>query len=157
MYRYNKYTKEILSKYREHVEFIDSLQTGFQGVASERPSPVFTNEVEFDALYYAAAVNFSNAAALVRITALSPQYQWMVNHDPAQQDTPINAVAGVSVAFIMLLPLMRPFFLKAQGRLAHQFTNSPANPTTGGLWTWRALRLIDPIDGGWDYPKGFTQ
>lgn len=157
MYKYNKYTKEILSKYREHLEFIDSLQTGFTGVASERPSPVFTNEVSVDALYYGAFVNFENAAALVRITALSPQYQWMTNHSPTPQDTPIHAVAGVPTQSAIILPLMTPFFVKAQGRLMHQFANSAAAPTTGGQWVWRALKLIDPIDGGWDYPKGFTR
>lgn len=155
MYWYNKYTKEILSRYREHLEFIDSLQTGFTGVASERPAPVSTNEVSVDALYYGAFVNFNNQAALVRITGISPHYQWMVNHDPVPQDTPIPAVAGIFTQIMPVLSLMRPFFVKAQGRLLHQFTNSAAAPTTGGTWVWRALKLIDPIDGGWDYPKGF--
>lgn len=157
MYRYSKYTKHILSFYREHLEFIDSLQTGFTGVANERPSPVFTNEVNVDTLYYGAFVNFENAAALVRITTLSPQYQWMTNHDPVPQDTPIHAVAGTFLQVAIVIPLMTPFFVKAQGRLAHQFTNSPAAPTSGGRWAWRALKLIDPIDGGWDYSKGFTR
>lgn len=156
MYRYSKYTRHILSFYREHLEFIDSLQTGFTGTASERPSPVLTNEVSVDTLYYGAFVNFSNAAALVRIIALSPQYQWMANHFPAPQDTPIHAVAGVFNQFAMIIPLMAPFFVKAQGRLAHQFTNSALEPTTGGIWVWRALKLIDPIDGGWGYDKGFS-
>lgn len=156
MYRYSKYTKEILSKYRQHLEFIDQLQTGFTGVAGERPAPVATNEVSVDTLYYAAYVNFSNAAALVRITTISPHYQWMVNHDPNPQDTPINAVAGLAAVATVNLPLMTPFFVKARGRLQHQFTNSAAAPTTGGIWVWRALKLIDPIDSGWDYPKGFT-
>lgn len=157
MYKYNKYTLEILSKYRKHLEFIDAIQTGFTGVASERPAPVLTNEVSVDALYYGAFVNFSNAAALVRITTLSPQYQWMVNHDPVPQDTPINAIAGAPGGFAIIVPLMTPFFVKAQGRLMHQFTNSAAAETTGGQFIWRALKLIDPIDGGWDYPKGFTR
>lgn len=157
MYRYNKYIKHILSFYREHLEFIDSLQTGFTATASERPSPVFTNEVSVDTLYFGAHVNFENAAALVRITVLSPQYQWMTNHMPAPQDTPIHALAATHLQAAMVIPLMAPFFVKAQGRLAHQFTNSAVDPTDGGRWVWRALKLIDPIDGGWDYPKGFTR
>jgi hypothetical protein len=100
-------------------------------------------------------VNFENAAALVRITALSPQYQWMSNHFPAPQDTPIHAVAGVIDRALPILPLMTPFFVKAQGRLMHQFTNSAAAETTGGQFIWRALKLIDPINGGWDYEKGW--
>jgi hypothetical protein len=155
MYRYSKYTKHILSFYREHLEFIDSLQTGFTGVASERPAPVFTNEVSVDTLYYGAFVNFSNLAALVRITALSPQYQWMANHDATPQDTPIHAIAATNAQFAIIQPLVTPFFVKAQGRLMHQFTNSAAAETTGGTWVWRALKLIDPIDGGWDYEKGW--
>jgi hypothetical protein len=156
MYRYNKYVKHILSKYREHLEFIDPLQTSFTGVASERPAPVLTNEVSVDTLYYGAFVNFTNLAALVRIASLSPQYQWMSNHDPVPQDTPIHHVAATSDQIAIIQPLMNPFFVKAQGRLLHQFTNSPADPTTGGIWVWRALKLIDPIDGGWDYEKGFA-
>jgi hypothetical protein len=80
----------------------------------------------------------------------------MTNHMPAPQDTPIHAIAGVFNQFAMIIPLMQPFFVKAQGRLAHQFTNSAADETTGGIWVWRALKLIDPIDGGWNYEKGFN-
>jgi hypothetical protein len=155
MYRFNKYTKHILSFYREHLEFIDQLQTGFTGVASERPAPVLTNEVSVDTLYFGAFVNFTNLAALVRISALSPQYQWMSNHDPVPQDTPIHAVAASGIQFAIIQPLMTAFFVKAQGRLLHQFTNSAADETTGGIWTWRALKLIDPINGGWNYDRGW--
>lgn len=156
MYRYDKYTKDILSRYREHLEFIDSLFIGFTGVANERPSPISNNEVSVDTLYYGAFVNFNNQAALVRITTISPHYQWMVNHNPIPQDTPIPAVAGITAQPMVIVPLMRPFFVKAQGRLLHQFTNSATSPTTGGTWVWRALKLIDPIDGGWNYSKGFS-
>jgi hypothetical protein len=37
-----------------------------------------------------------------------------------------------------------------------QFTNAAAAPATGGIITWRALRLREPINGGWDYSIGFT-
>lgn len=157
MWWISPYTKHILSQYREHLEFIDSLQIGFTGVASERPAPVLTNEVSVDTLYFAASVNFNNAAALVRITTISPQYQWMVNREATPQDTPIHAVAGVFSQVSPILPLIKPFFVKAQGRLLHQFTNSATTPTTGGTWVWRALKLIDPIDGGWDDLKGYAQ
>lgn len=157
MYFYNKFTKEILSCYREHLEYVDSFQTGFTGVASERPAPALTNEVSVDTLYYGAFTNFTNLAALVRIGVLSPQYQWMSNHDATPQDTPLHAIAATFVQPAIIQPLIRPFFVKAQGRLLHQFTNSAADPTTGGQWVWRALKLIDPIDGGWDYPRGYTR
>lgn len=150
-------TRHILSFYRKHLEWEDSMPTNFGGVASEQPPPVQTNESHTDMLYCAASVNFNNADALVQITAIGPQYQWMVNHDPVPQATPINAVAGVFSQIMPIVPLVSPFFVKAGGRLRMQFTNSAAAPTTGGFWTWRALKLIDPIDGGWDYLKGFTR
>lgn len=158
MWWISPYTKHILSFYREHLESIDTIPTNFTGVASERPSPSLTNEVDTDTLYFSAYVNFNNAAALVHIMALSPQYHMMVNHNPIPQDTPIHAVAGVFSQVTPILPLMAPFFLKKHGRLQHQFTNSAAAPTTGGLWTWRTLKLADPIDGkGWDYAMGFSR
>lgn len=155
MWWISPYTKHILSKYREHLEFIDSLQTGLTGVASERPAPVTTNEVNVDALYFAAFVNFNNAGVLVRITTISPQYQWMTNQAATPQDTPIHAIAGVFSQVTPILPLIKPFFVKAQGRLLHQFTNAAVSPAARGIWTWRALKLIDPIDGGWDDLKGY--
>ncbi len=157
MFFFTKYIYQILDLYRTHVELIDTVPIGFTGVASERPAPVFTNEVSEDTLYFAAAVSFSNAAALVRIKSISPQYEWMADDAATPQDTPINAIAGVFSQAMPILPLIQPFFLKAQGRLQMQFTNSPAAPTTGGLWTWRALRLTNPIRGtGWDYSVGFN-
>jgi hypothetical protein len=155
MYYFTKYIYHILDFYGTHLELIDTIPIGFTGVASERPAPVFTNEISEDALYFAATVNFSNAAALVRIRSISPQYEWMADDAATPQDTPINAIAGVFSQSLPVLPLIQPFFLKKQGHLQMQFTNSPAAPTTGGLWTWRALRLTNPRNGtGWDYSMG---
>ena len=78
----------------------------------------------------------------------------MSNFDPTPQDTPVNAIAGVFSQAMPILPLIRPFFVKRQGRLSMQFTNAAAAPVTGGLWTWRGLKLVNPIDGGWDYSLG---
>lgn len=149
-------TKHILSFYQEHLEWEDSLPTNFGGVASEMPPPVQTNESDTDILYFGASVNFSNSDALVQIATLGPQYQWMVNHDPNPQATPINAIAGVFSQARPVQHLINPFFIKAGGRLRMQFTNSAAAPTTGGYWTWTGLKLGKPIDGGWNYLKGFT-
>lgn len=160
MYYFTKYIYQILDRYQTHLELIDTIPIGFTGVASEKPAPVFTNEVSEDVLYFAAAVSFSNAAALVRIKSISPQYEWMADDASTPQDTPINAIAGIFSQALPVLPLIQPFFLKKQGRLQMNFTNSPTGPTTGGLWTWRALRLTNPIvdsrGSGWDYSLGFN-
>lgn len=156
MYFYNKYIYQILDRYRTHMELIDTVNIGFTGVASERPAPVNTNEIAEDSLYFAAAVNFSNAAVTVRIRSQSPQYEWMSDDSSTPVDTPVNAIAGVFSQSLPVLPLIQPYFIKKQGRLQMQFTNDSASPVTGGQWTWRALRLTNPIDGiGWDYPIGF--
>lgn len=113
---------------------------------------MFTNTVDSDTLFFAVNVNFTNANVLIRIQSISPQYQWMSNQQSTPQDTPIGAVAGLSSQVMPLLPLISPFFVKRQGRLQMQFTNSAAAATTGGVITWRMLKLVDPIDGvGWDY------
>lgn len=157
---FTKYVYQILDRYHTHLELIDTIPIGFTGVASERPASVFTNEVSEDVLYFAAAVSFSNAGAFVRIKSISPQYDWMADDSAIPQDTPINAIAGVFSQALPILPLVQPFFVKKQGRLQMQFTNSAAAPTTGGLWTWRALRLTNPITDargiGWDYSLGFN-
>src|SRR6266540_391309 len=129
-------------------------------IRTNAPAPIFTNEVSEDVLYFAAAVSFSNVGAFVRIRAISPQYEWMADDSAVPQDTPINAIAGVFSQALPILPLVQPFFVKKQGRLQMQFTNSAVAPTTGGLWTWRALRLTNPITDalgtGWDYSLGFN-
>lgn len=156
MFFFTKYVYQILDFYRNHLELVDTIPIGFTGGASERTPPVFTNEVSEDVLYFAAGVNFSNANVLVRIKSISPQYDWMADDSATPQDTPVNALAGVFSQALPVLPLVSPFFVKKQGKLQMQFTNSAAGPVTGGLWTWRALRLTNPINGtGWDYSIGF--
>ena len=159
MFWLSDFTYYILSRYQTHLELIDTIPIGFAGVASERPAPVFTNEVSEDVLYVAAAVNFSNAEVLVRIRSVSPQYEWMADTRGTPQDTPVNAIAGIFSQALPILPLIQPYFVKRQGRLQMSFTNGVAAQVTGGLWTWRALRLSNPItDGrgtGWDYSMGF--
>ena len=155
MFFYNKFTLKILSFYKNHFELIDSIPIGFTGVATERPAPVFSNDTSSDMLYFAAHVNFTNTEALVRIRSLSPQYDWMANISPTPQDTPITAVAGVSTQALPVLPFVQPFFVKAKGRLQLNFTNGTAAPVTGGIWTFRLLKLVEPINGtGWDYSIG---
>ena|SRR5437867_4197873 len=160
MFWFSKYVYQILDRYRTHLELIDTIPMGFTGQQGERPPPVFSNEISEDALYFAAAVNFNLATPRVRIRSMSPQYEWMADDASTPVDTPINAVAGVFSQALPVLPLIQPFFVKQQGRLQHQFTNAVAPETaiTGGLWTWRVLRLTNPYDGfGWDYSIGFTQ
>lgn len=152
MYFFNKFTLQILDRYRTHIELIDSVPIGFTATASERPAPCYTSQIDADALFFAANVDFSNANVLVRIQSVSPQYQWMANNNAVPQDTPIGAVAGVLTQVMPVLPLVQPFFVKAQGRLQMQFTNSASSATNNGIITWRMLKLVDPIDGrGWNY------
>src|SRR5262245_57592012 len=146
MYFFTNFVNYILGFYRTHLELIDTVPIGFAGVAGERPPPVFTNDISEDSLYFAAAVNFSNAEVLVRIRSITPQYEWMADSSPTPQDTPVNAIAGVFSQALPVLPLITPFFVKKQGRLQHQFTNATSGPITGGLWTWRVLRLSNPYD-----------
>ncbi len=157
MWFFTKYIYWILDHYKTHLELIDTVPIGFAGVASERPPPVLTNDNSEDTLYFGATINFNNAAVLVRIKSISPAYEWMADDGATPQDTPVNAIAGVFSQSLPVLPLIQPFFLKKHGQLQMSFTNAPAAPITGGIWTWRALRLTNPINGvGWDYSLGFA-
>ena len=154
MYFFNDFTLKILSKYENHLELIDSVPIGFTGVASEVPAPVYSSEVDADSLIFAFGVNFTATGVLVRIRSISPQYEWMANNQNAQQDTPIGAIAGITSQVMPVLPLVMPFFLKANGKLEMRFTNDPSSPVTGGVITIRRLKLTLPIDGGWNYGQG---
>lgn len=151
MYFFNEFTLNILRKYRTHLELIDSVPIGFTGVASQQVAPVFTSLVSADTLFFAANVDFTPADVLIRIQSRSPQYNWMANNNAIPQFTPIGAVAGISTQVMPVLPLVQPFFLKANGQLQMNFINSAAAAVTGGVITWRLLKLVDPIDGGWNY------
>jgi hypothetical protein len=157
MYFFTKYIYKILDLYQTHLVFFDTIPIGFAGVASERPAPSSTNEVSEDVLYFGGELSFSNAGVLVRIRSISPQYEWMVNDDATPQDTPANAVFGVFSQALPIIPWVSPFFVKKQGRLQLQWTNSAAAPTTGGFVTLHGLRLTNPINGtGWDYSMGLA-
>jgi len=151
MYTFNKYVERILDKYRIHLELVDTVPIGFDGVASRKPAPVFTSQVSADILLFAAYVDFTASDVLIRVQSRSPQYQWMTNNNNAPQDTPIGALAGITTQVMPVLPLISPFFLEANGQLQMQFTNSATAPVTGGSITWRGIKLVDPIDGGWQY------
>lgn len=151
MYVFNKWVAEILDQYRTHLEWVDSVPINFTGTASERPAPCFTNTVDADLLFFGAAVNFTNGNCLVRIKSQSPQYEWMANNTATPQDTPVGAIFGLSTQNMPILPFISPFFLKANGRLQLQFTNAAASAVTGGIVTLRGLKLVDPINGGWNY------
>lgn len=157
MWFYNKFIYRILEFYKTHLPVFDTFPIGFANpaVASERPVPVFTNELSEDALYFGGQINFSVADVLVRIRSVSPQYEWMSDDSPTPQDTPVNAVFGVFSQSLPVIPWVSPFFIKKQGRLQLQFTNSATAPTTGGLVTLHGLRLTNPVNGaGWDYSIG---
>lgn len=158
MFELSKFTQQILDHYRTHLELIDTIQIPFTGLASERPPPVPSSEVSEDILLFGAQVNFSNAGVFVEISSQTPKYKWnAISEDVPAQDTPVNAMAGIFSQASPILQLIQPFFLKKQARLYHQFTNSAAGPEAATrLWTWRGLRLSNPIDGfGWDYSIGF--
>src|SRR5262245_14517543 len=143
MFYYNKYTYQILDRYRTHMPLEDTVPIGFTGVAGQRPAAALTTKFNQDILLFGATVDFSNAQVLVRIKSQSPSYEWMANDDALPQDTPVNALAGVFSQALPIIPLVQPYFLKKQGQLLMQFTNATAGPITGGLWTWRGLRLTD--------------
>ena len=151
MYTFNKYVERILDKYRSHQELVDAIPINFTGTASEKPPPIVTNSINDDVLYFAGAVNFTNNNVLVRIKSKSPQYEWMANVQAIPQDAPVGSVFGLSTQNMPVLPLIMPFFVKANGLLQMTFTNAATSAVTGGVVTWRALRLSDPIDGGWNY------
>ena len=157
MFEYSKFTQQILDHYRTHMELIDTININFTGVVNEKPPATTTSEVSEDIILFGAQVNFSNAGVLVNIKSITPSYKWMApSEDVPPQDTPVNAIAGIFSQASPILQLVQPFFLKRQGRLEMQFTNSAAAATTGGLWTWRGLRLTNPYNGdGWDYSIGF--
>src|SRR6266545_3934703 len=78
MFFFTKYIYQILDRYRTHLELIDTIPIGFTGVASERPAPIFTNEVSEDVLYFSSAIHSycgeierirTNAPALLKLTA----------------------------------------------------------------------------------------
>jgi hypothetical protein len=156
-YYFTKYIYQIMDRYRGHTVLYGTIPIGFTGVASEVLPTVETDEVSADTLYFGAhvAAVTAPATALVRIRSISPQYEWMTNQTAVPQDTPLTAIAGVSTQAAPVLPLVQPFFLKAMGRLQMRFTNSPSSATTGGTWTWHIIKLVDPIDGGWDYSIGY--
>lgn len=154
MYVFSNKTNEILSKYRSHLEIVDSLPIGFTGAASERPALIESDEVSADVLWFALGVDFDVSDVLVNITSRTPQYNWMLSSRSTPQLTPIGAVAGNSSQVMPLLPLIQPFFVEANGVLQFQFQNSATAAVTGGIITLRGLKLVDPIDGGWSYYQG---
>jgi hypothetical protein len=156
MYFFTKYTYAILDKYRNFEPLEQTTAIGFTGVAGERPPPVTTPDISEDSLLFGAQVNFNNPGVFVRIKSLSPQYEWMGDNQPTPINTPITAIAGTFDQALPVLPLIQPAFLSAQGKLQMSFTNAAANPITGGFITWRGLRLVGPIDGGWNFTTGFS-
>lgn len=151
MYYFNEFTNRILRCYGNWLELPDSVPIGYTGVASERPAPVNSNEVDTDSLIFGFNVNFvAPAGCLIRIRSISPQYEWMANTQAVPQDTPLQAIAGVSTQVMPVLPLVMPFFLKANGKLEMRFTNDGTSPVTDGIITLRRLKLVLPINGGWN-------
>jgi hypothetical protein len=150
MYNFNPITQRILDRYHTHLELIDTVPIGFTGVANEKPANVYSNEVDADSLLFAFNVDFTNTAVQVWIRSLSPQYDWMANVQANPAFTPIGAIAGISSQVMPVLPLVMPFFLKANGKLEFRFINAATSPITGGNVTLRRLKLVNPINGGWN-------
>ena len=157
MYQHDKQTQAIIDMYEEALPDYDTVPIGFNGVASERLS-VYSNSISTDILIMSFGVDFDLTTitdTLVRISARSPQYDWMSNNQSTPQDTPVGAVAGCSQQVLPMLPIVKPFFLYANGKLQYQFTNSATAAITGGLWTAAIIKLVNPKDGiGYQY--GFS-
>jgi len=152
VFYYNPFTIEILKKYGNWLELPDSVPIGFTGVAEQRPAPVYSNEVDADTLIWGFNVDFlaTQFDTQIWIRSVSPQYEWMASQTATPQFTPIAALAGLGTQVMPVLPLIMPFFQKANGKLEMRFQNSIAAPITGGIITLRRLKLINPIDGGWN-------
>ena len=156
MYQFDKNTQAIIDMYSETLPDIDTVAVGFSGTVSERVT-VYSHSISDDCLIFGFGVDFADTATdvLVRIASRSPQYDWMSNDDATPQDTPIGAVAGFSSQILPILPLVKPFFLYANGKLSFNFTNSPTSAVTGGNITIHRLKLVNPLDGvGYQY--GFS-
>lgn len=154
MYQFDEQTKAIMAMYREYLIDFDTVSIGFSGTLNERLT-VYSHEVSDDSLIFAHSVDFSTTDVLVRASSRSPQYDWMSNDDQTPQDTPIGAFAGFSNQVLPLLPLIKPFFLYSNGRIAYTFTNSATSAVTGGLLTIARLKLVNPFDGK-GYQYGFS-
>lgn len=150
MFYFNPFTLKILEKYGNWLELPDSVPIGFTGTVNERPAPVYSNEVDADSLIFGFNVDFTSTAVQIWVRSISPQYEWMANSQATPQFTPIGAIAGISSQVMPVLPLIMPFFLKANGKLEMRFINAPSSAVTGGIITLRRLKLINPINGGWN-------
>lgn len=155
MYQFDPATQRIIDMYEEALPIYDSVPIGFSGTASERLS-VYSNEISADTLWFAFGVDFEETDVLIRVSARSPQYDWMANDDATPQDTPIGAFAGNTTQVLPMLPLIKPFFLYANGKLQYQFTNQAASPISDGIITASLLKLINPKDGK-GYSYGFAR
>lgn len=145
----NPYVQKILSNYEEWAPLESTATIGFNGSTASQKISVDTPEVDCDSLIFGGYVDFSNASATVRISSISPKYEWMSNNDQTPVDTPVPAIFGVLTQVEPVRPLILPVFLYRLGKLVMQFTNSATSLTTGGTVTWRGLRLLYPINGGW--------
>ena len=156
MYQFDKQTQAIMDLYGEHLISFDTIPIGFSGTTSERAT-VYSHEVSDDSLWFAFGVDFASTATdvLVRVSSRSPQFDWMTNDDSTPQDTPIGAFAGFTAQVLPMLPIVKPFFLYANGRLAFTFTNSPTSAITGGNLTCALVKLLNPLDGK-GYQYGFA-
>lgn len=134
----------------------DTIPIGFVGNPGEKPAPAKSHVISQDALYFAAQVDFQNPGVRIRVQSITPQYNWMANNDPIPIDTPISCVAGFYNQSMPYIPLVSPFFVGRQGQFTMQFTNDTTTPVVAGEITWAALRLTNPINGGWSYEIGFN-
>ncbi len=156
MFYYNPFTIKILEKYGNWLELPDPVPIGFTGVAAQRVAPVYTNEVDADSLIWGFNVDFlaTQFDVQVWIRSVSPQYDWVANTQATPQFVPIGAIAGINTQVMPVLPLIMPFFQKANGKLEFKFINSTAVPITGGVITARRLKLVNPINGGYNPDAG---
>lgn len=148
MYDYNNafsdYIKKIIDKYRDLKPQYLPTAIGFTAVASQMIT-VFTPAVDADCLIFGFNVDFTNLNVSVKIQDTSSGYIWNVLQPTAGQPiqgSPINSIAGISGQVKPVLPMICPFFLSRQSKLQYDFQNSAAAPTTGGIISAVALKLL---------------
>jgi hypothetical protein len=151
-----KYVERILDCYAVHLDLDLTVATTLTGTASEIKT-VYTPEVDGDSLIFRCHADFSNTGTggvTVNISSTIPAYEFNLGTMPpgatSPQPCPITANFGITTQNNPLIWLTAPFFLKRQGKLQFVIQNSSTSATTGGNLVIRGVKLLRPINGGYD-------
>lgn len=145
MFIINPITLAFMQQFEEQLELIDPIPIGFTGVANQELPSIFTSEVDAYSLVFGFEISADPRDASVWIRSTNPQYEWMAQSASGTPIyAPVSAVAGIAGQVLPVLPLVQPFVLKPNGRLELKFINASTSPLTGGVFTIRRLKLVNP-------------